>query len=166
MQRDPIPGRPGMPRRSEHYPRHKGHEIIWAFALRYAFPFFRRKASDCIRIQDLKRVCENWREGKETAGPSTSLPDFLWRLVASANFMRLLYGKAHRRACPVLRGRKSGYASVGMTILFRCQNLDLKINLSSRPERSEVEGPAVSFPSASSHTPCKVPMIGLRFCRG
>jgi hypothetical protein len=44
---------------------------------------------------------------------------------------------------------------VGMTILFRCQNLGVKINLSSRPERSEVEGPAVSFPSASSHAASK-----------
>jgi hypothetical protein len=39
--------------------------------------------------------------------------------------------------------RKSEYARVGMTILFRCQDLGLKTNLSSRPERSEVEGPAV-----------------------
>jgi hypothetical protein len=35
------------------------------------------------------------------------------------------------------------YAPVGMTILFRCQDLALKTKLSSRPERSEVEGPAV-----------------------
>jgi hypothetical protein len=33
----------------------------------------------------------------------------------------------------------------GMTIPFRCQNLDLTINLSSRPERSAVEGPAISL---------------------
>jgi hypothetical protein len=41
-------------------------------------------------------------------------------------------------------------APVGMTNLFRCQNLDLKIHLSSRPERSEVEGPAV--PSLAVYT--------------
>ncbi len=30
----------------------------------------------------------------------------------------LLYGRAHTRPCLVLRGRKFGYASVGMTLLF------------------------------------------------
>jgi hypothetical protein len=47
---------------------------------------------------------------------------------------------AAKQQVPPLR-----YAPVGMTNLFRCQNFDLKINLSSRPERSAVEGPAVSF---------------------
>jgi hypothetical protein len=42
-------------------------------------------------------------------------------------------------------GRRPMISPVGMTMLFLCQNLDLKINLSSRPKRSEVEGPAV-FP--------------------
>jgi hypothetical protein len=35
------------------------------------------------------------------------------------------------------------FATVGMTILFRGEDLGIKTNLSSRPERSEVEGPAV-----------------------
>ncbi|MGC2399393.1 MAG: solute carrier family 23 protein [Acidobacteriaceae bacterium] len=37
-----------------------------------------------------------------------------WRWRALCGF---LYGKPHTRPCPVQRGRKSGYASVGMTIL-------------------------------------------------
>ena len=36
-------------------------------------------------------------------------PDFLWSLVALANYMRLSFKrKAHTRLCPVQRGRKSG----------------------------------------------------------
>jgi hypothetical protein len=37
------------------------------------------------------------------------------------------------------------YAPVGMTILFGYQHPSAQTNLSSRPERSVVEGPAVSF---------------------
>jgi hypothetical protein len=56
---------------------------------------------------------------ERTAGPSTSLPWIScrgwWLRRTSCAF---LYGKAHTRPCPVLRGRKSGYAPVGMTNLF------------------------------------------------
>ena len=49
-----------------------------------------------------------------TAGPSTTLPRIScggwWLWQASCAF---LYGKAHMLFSPVLRGRKSGYASVG-----------------------------------------------------
>ena len=43
-------------------------------------------------------------------------PDFLLSLAALASFMRLSLRKGAHEACLVLRGRKSGYASVGMTI--------------------------------------------------
>jgi hypothetical protein len=33
------------------------------------------------------------------------------------------YRKAHTRPCPILRARKSGYASVGMTHLFGWKNI-------------------------------------------
>ena len=48
----------------------------------------------------------------------------------------------------ILKGdsRSLLFAPVGRTILFRFQNLNLETNLSSRPDRSGVEGPAVSFP--------------------
>ena len=46
--------------------------------------------------------------------PPTLPPDFLWDLAASANFMRLLYGKAHTQLWLVLRGRKSWYRA-GLT---------------------------------------------------
>jgi hypothetical protein len=54
---------------------------------------------------------------------STSLhyapPDFLWNLLALVNIMRLsLTERLTRGPRPVQRGRKSGYAPVGMTILF------------------------------------------------
>ena len=56
------------------------------------------------------------RWGKETAGPSTSLPRIFcrawWRWRTSCGF---LYGKPHTRPLPVLGGRKSGYAPAGMT---------------------------------------------------
>jgi hypothetical protein len=46
-------------------------------------------------------------------------PDFLWKLVALADLMRLsLKRKAHTRLCPVQRGRKSGYAPVGACDFF------------------------------------------------
>jgi hypothetical protein len=49
----------------------------------------------------------------------SATPDFLWTLVALAELMRLsLKRKAHTLLSPVLRGRKSGYAPVEMTILF------------------------------------------------
>src|ERR1700729_4199249 len=55
-------------------------------------------------------------EGR-TADPSAPLPRISclpwWRWCTSC---ALLYGIAHTRSCPVQRGRKSGYASVGMTI--------------------------------------------------
>jgi hypothetical protein len=54
----------------------------------------------------------------------------------------------------VLRSRKSGNAPVGMTILWpgnaskavKRMAVDGPTELSSRPERSAVEGPAVSLP--------------------
>jgi hypothetical protein len=45
----------------------------------------------------------------ETADSSAS-PDFLLNLVALANFMRLSLLKGAHARCPVLRGRKSGFA--------------------------------------------------------
>jgi hypothetical protein len=45
-------------------------------------------------------------------------PDFLWSLVASSHFMRPSLRKGAYAACLVMRGRKSGYAPVGMTLLF------------------------------------------------
>ena len=57
------------------------------------------------------RVCV--RTGRETAGPSTTLPRIScrtwWRWRTSCGF---LYGKPHTRPCPVPRGRKSGFAPV------------------------------------------------------
>jgi hypothetical protein len=56
------------------------------------------------------------REVRGTADPSTTLPRIScgtwWRCRTSC---ALLYGRAQTRPCPVQRGRKSGYASVGMT---------------------------------------------------
>jgi hypothetical protein len=53
-------------------------------------------------------------EGR-TADPSTTLPRIScgnwWRWCTSC---ALLYGRAHTLPCPVQRGRKSGYAPVGM----------------------------------------------------
>jgi hypothetical protein len=53
------------------------------------------------------------------AGPSATLPRIScgtwWRCRTSC---ALLYGRAHTWLCPVQRGRKSGYAPVGMTIHF------------------------------------------------
>jgi hypothetical protein len=67
-------------------------------------------------IPGLKRVCEH---GKETAGPSTTLPRIScpvwWRWRTSRGF---LYGKPHTWLRVVPRCRKSGSAPVGMTILF------------------------------------------------
>jgi hypothetical protein len=60
-----------------------------------------------------------WLVDERTAGPSTALPRIScgawWRCRTSCAF---LHGKAHTRSCPVQRGRKSGFASVGMTILL------------------------------------------------
>jgi hypothetical protein len=42
-------------------------------------------------------------------------------------------GRGKKQQVPPLR-----CAPVGMTILFRCQNLDLTINLSSRPKRTRI----------------------------
>ncbi len=57
-----------------------------------------------------------WEPDRERAGRCALLtPDFLWSLVALAELVRLsLKRKAHTRLCPVLRGRKSGYAPVVM----------------------------------------------------
>jgi hypothetical protein len=60
--------------------------------------------------------------------------------------------KAHTRPCPVQRGRKSGYAPVGMTILFGNGKYSFQHGSSSRPERSVVEGSAVR-PSAFPNFP-------------
>src|ERR1700722_258859 len=57
--------------------------------------------------------------------------------------------------CPVLRGRKSGYAPVGMTVLFGNAKYCFQDELSSRPERSVAEGSAVrpsDFPNSSLRT--------------
>ena len=51
--------------------------------------------------------------------------------------------KAHTRPCPVQRGRKSGYAPVGMKIHLGNDAWRSQTKLSSRPERSVVEGSAV-----------------------
>jgi hypothetical protein len=68
------------------------------------------------RTSGLKSVHENRKRNSRSHHFAT--PDFLWNLVALADLMRLsLKRKAHTRLCPVLRGRKSGYAPVGMTIL-------------------------------------------------
>src|SRR6202161_2594883 len=48
------------------------------------------------------------------------------------------YRKAHTRTCPVQRGRKSGYAPVGMTILFGNAKYGFQDELSSRPERRDL----------------------------
>jgi hypothetical protein len=45
-------------------------------------------------------------------------PDLLWNFVALTRFMHPSLRKGARVPCLVMRGRKSGYASVGMTILF------------------------------------------------
>jgi hypothetical protein len=42
-------------------------------------------------------------------------PDFLWRLVAPGELYAPFYGKAHTLLRLAPRGRKSGYAPVGMT---------------------------------------------------
>src|ERR1700727_2993383 len=58
-----------------------------------------------------------WVSG--TAGPSTALPRIsCWTWWRCRNSCALLYGRAHTRTCLVQRGRKSGYASVGMTLLL------------------------------------------------
>jgi hypothetical protein len=44
------------------------------------------------------------------------------------------------------------FAPVGMTILFAIENVCSQAELSSRPERSVVEGPAVSFPGSHTHS--------------
>jgi hypothetical protein len=96
------------------------------------------------------RVCVRT---SETAGPSTTLPriscEGWWRWRTSCAFP---YRKAHARPCPVLRSRKSGFAPVGMTILSQrnrsvpfSHRTETALTLSSRPERSVVEGPAVSL---------------------
>src|ERR1700761_6170296 len=98
---------------------------------------------------------EDWMANEITADPSTALPRIScrtwWRRRTSCGF---LYGKPHTRPCPALRGRKSGYAPVGMTILLqgdgpktvRRMAANGPTELSSRPKRSAVEGPAVSLP--------------------
>jgi hypothetical protein len=65
---------------------------------------------------------ENQRNGDLCAGAgahSRSLhcapPDFLWGLVALANFLRLSLLKAAHVPAGECRSRKSGYAPVGMT---------------------------------------------------
>jgi putative endonuclease len=57
-------------------------------------------------------LSEAWT--KETAGPYAP-PNFPLILVALAKFMRLSQGKPHTWTLVSVRGRKSGYASVGMT---------------------------------------------------
>jgi hypothetical protein len=64
----------------------------------------------CVRTPEFEKT-----EGR-TADPSTTLPRIscgTWQRWCSS--CALLYGRAHTRPCPVQRGRKSGYASVGMT---------------------------------------------------
>ena len=60
----------------------------------------------------------------ETAGPSATLPRIscrgCWRWRTLCAF---LHGKAHTLLCPVSRGRKSGYAPVGMTRLSVARGL-------------------------------------------
>ena len=56
------------------------------------------------------------------------------------------YRKAHTRPCPVQRGRKSGYAPVGMTLLFGNAKSCFQDELSSRTgewEQSYREPPAM-----------------------
>jgi hypothetical protein len=54
-----------------------------------------------------------------TADPSTALPRIsCWTWWRCRTSCALLYGRAHTRPCLVQRGRKSGYASVGMTLLL------------------------------------------------
>ena len=93
--------------------------------------------------------------GKETADPSTTLPriscrtEWHWR-----SSCRFPYESRTRGRWLVPRSRKSRCAPVGMTILLwelaLTRSTEVAVGgttkLSSRPERSEVEGPAVSFP--------------------
>jgi hypothetical protein len=76
-------------------------------------------------------------EGR-TADPSTPLPRIScgpwWRWCTHAPFP---YRKAHTRPCPVQRGRKSGYAPVGMTILSG--NLSIVSEKNCHPDRSVAE---------------------------
>jgi hypothetical protein len=108
-------GRPGIPRRSEHYPRHKCHEIIVGFR-------------GCVRTA-------NFREQQ----------------VPSLRFGRDDNSVGGRNCEPNRRLR-----DVRFLWLTRSQ-ADSLTKLSSRPERSEVEGPAVPFSSASSHAPSIAP---------
>jgi hypothetical protein len=55
------------------------------------------------------------------------------------------YRKAHTRLCPAQRGRKSGYAPVGMTMLFGKTQYSFQDELSSRPECRAVERFAADF---------------------
>jgi hypothetical protein len=113
-------------------------------------------------LQTLFRV--DVRIGRETAGPSTALPRIScggwWRWRALCGF---LYGKPHTGPCREQRGRKSGYAPVGMTTLWqgnapkavRRMAVDGPAKLSSRPERKR-SGGTCGFSSGShaNSTPC------------
>jgi hypothetical protein len=76
-------------------------------------------------------------------------PDFLWKLVASASFMRLslvkgahvLMSNAAWQEIRVRSGRDDNFAA--RAELSR-EIVSFEINLSSRPKRSAVEGPAVN----------------------
>jgi hypothetical protein len=64
--------------------------------------------------------------------------------------------------------RSLHFASLGMTIRLCPQELQREIfdpskKLSSRPERSVVEGPAVSFPRTRSRSSIKPHKVGLAF---
>ena len=82
-------------------------------------------------------------------------PHFLFRSVALANFLRLPLREAAYVAAGAAAMQESGSAPVGMTILFGYQHPGPQTNLSSRPERSAVEGPAVY----SSVRPIRRPQI-------
>jgi len=80
-------------------------------------------------------------EGRNRRSLHFATPDFLLRLVALANFMRLSSLKAAHAvascaAWQEIRVRSGPASTLYGTVTF---------SLSSRPERSGAEGPAVSF---------------------
>src|ERR1700677_1998433 len=110
-------------------------------------PFPRQQRRSGSHVQGLVRERPECHADVKGAGTEFSIAHDLslrgqqnCRSVGLSCGMTKWLGKTGEQQVPPLR-----YAPVGMTHLFGYQHSSAQTNLSSRPERSVVEGPAVAF---------------------